>query len=229
MLVDYYEMFYEESHYLRDHIPHGLLISGYDDERKVFLLQESAHMRFVAMYPLPLTYEMVYRLWAKSKAFIESNGYFGWTLFCIHASVAELNQVNTRGFLKKYVELIRPNENNTIWQLEYLSESNLKTSQVQSAFRRRFGSSHKIFFDFLRRILNRECLCFGDEFAELEKEYLTFYDVLCNKVLRDYLKTGLVHIERLDEIKAKSEKLDTKLADVLRNILEDGETLLIMH
>ena len=222
LLFDYYEMFYEEDHYKRNHIPHGVVLSAYDDEREVFILQESAHMRFTSLYPLQLTYDMVFKILQGTKQLIEKRNYF-------ESSVYFFEPMKNRGgfssidFLKKYIEKINTNNNSLKEEIRNLDWEYLDRPEGMAGFKRRFSTSNKVFFDFFERILKIEDIELSQEYDKVKNEYLNFYEMLTLKTIRSHIKRGKVESEQINQYIKEIDELDNHLYKALIKILQGKE------
>lgn len=221
LLFDYYEMFYEETHYKRNHIPHGVVLSGYDDERQVFIIQESAHMRFTALYPLQLTYDMVFDILNKSKEFFDNCRYFESLIYSFTPYEKRNQGYSSIEYLKNELNKIRNNENSLVIEIRDFNSDCINTPQGMSGFKRKFSTSHKVFFDFFERILKIEDIEVNDRYKKIKEEYLCFYELLTSKTIRKYLKKENVEIENVLECIKKIKDIDIELYKVLLDILQN--------
>ena len=221
LLFDYYEMFYEEMHYKRNHIPHGVVLSGYDDERQVFIIQESAHMQFIALYPLQLTYDMVFEILNKSKRLFEKRKYFESLAYSFKYCENNCCSLSFFDHLKKYACKIKNNENSLVNEIRNFDPECMSTPQGMSGFKRRFSTSHKLFFDFVERILKTDDVEIIDRYNVLKNEYLSFYEIFTSKIIRKYLKGDKNGIENVLEYVGRINNLDVELYKVLLDMIED--------
>lgn len=221
LLFDYYEMFYEETHYKRNHIPHGVVLSGYDEERQVFIIQESAHMRFTALYPLQLTYHMVFEILNNSKRLFEKRKYFESLAYSFKYCENNCCDLSFFDHLKKYVCKIKNNENSLVNEIRNFDLECMSTPQGMAGFKRRFSTSHKLFFDFVERILKPEDTEIADRYNVLKNEYLNFYEIFTSKIIRKYLKEDKTEIGNVAECVGKIKDLDIELYKVLFDMIDD--------
>lgn len=222
LLVDYYTLFYEETHYQKDHIPHGVVLSGYSEMQETFLFQESAHMRFTALYPLPLTYDMVFEIISQSSPLFESFTYFEGQLYAIQPVSG--NGMLPLDFFRKYLTQIKNGCNSLTRELSCFDTSRLQTSQGLAGFRRRFGSSHKVFFDFLERILQAEDITITDRYRDVKNSFLTFYDTFTAKIIKQFLKREETPAEQLLHAMEKIKELDVSLYAALTDMIKDKQS-----
>lgn len=222
LLFDYYEMFYEEDHYKRNHIPHGVVLSAYDDEREVFILQESAHMRFTSLYPLQLTYDMVFKILEGTRKLLEGRRYFE-SLVYFFSLMDNNGEFSSIVFLKKYIKKIKKNNNSLKEEIKNLDWEYLERPEGMADFKRRFSTANKVFFDFFERILKNEDIELSQEYDNVKNKYINFYEILTLKIIRSHIKKGKIESEQISKCIEEIDELDNELHNTLLNLLEGKE------
>lgn len=183
LFFDYYNMFYDIDHYLRDHIFHGVLITGYDDERNTFILQESSHIHFEELRPFQLTADMAWQIFAMSN---------------YRKDAKVLYIFNKKAYAPISLPIIKVMENfycnsgitRDLFEELIVDFGDLENSSVdQAAFRRNIYNSMVLLLEFIEKIAYREHLTdFLQEFNRFQNTFLEFRNSIVLKILKNAIK-----------------------------------------
>lgn len=222
--VTYYEMFFS-SRYKRNTASHFLLVEGYIEENEILLLREE--LSFISserlkeqkgLYPLRLKNDMVVSIWSGSREWMEER--LKDALFIIKPADEPAKISGIRGFLGWMLNEYYVSEDTFARKLAYLSQTAV-TDLEGKIFELRTGF-HKYmyaFFFLLKRcISDRVEKSLFDKLLTLESEILEFREITISKFHISRIKGGALD---LDGIRERSEKLNSALYGILKEIYEN--------
>jgi hypothetical protein len=221
LAFDYYYMFYDTDHYLINHIPHGVLITGYDEQRKILLLQESAHMKFTALYPLALTEDIVYDIWTQScKYSRESMLDYNNLLFSFCYSPDKTKGFSIFNILSKYYCASEHKPDQFVSILDHLDREYLTSSVGGSWFRREFCTRHRLIFDFIDLLLEKENLVRHEfTFYKLKNEFIEFREISAGKIMRAAFTGKELDKTTISQIKFRIEELNKYMLEAIFEVV----------
>jgi len=222
IVFDYYNMFFEPDHYLKEHIPHGTIITAYEEDKKRFVLQDGAHMQFEGLYPLYLTEDIVYDIWEKSNTYFKqnvANPYYNRIFY-----ITKNDKINPKTlpetleyFLLKGIQ----KENNLIHIIKENDISVFKGFFEQMNLRRDFYIAHEMMFNVLKKIIETEKIIISnDELNDFIIAYLTSRDAIISKIIKTSLKGKIFDQENILEWTEIIRNFDTKLFDIIQRIVD---------
>lgn len=222
LIFDYFHMFFEPAHYRLHHIPHGALITGYEEDRQRFLLQDGAHMSFTGLYPLYLTEDMVYEIWESSGAYFRTRPGSPYCDRVFYIEKVKEGKLRTlRDAFVYFLEEGRRGENKLVEILRQDDLSPQGTFLGQMNLRRDFYTAHETMFDVIEKIGEREEIFFDKEvFSALREDSLRARDTLISRIILLALRGRALGQQSRREWAETMENLDGRLFAFLQGMLD---------
>lgn len=178
IFVDYYHMFYNKSYYKRQHIPHGILITGYDETNHTLGLRERIIIEPDGLYYFQLTEDMVYDLWSNS---CESRNREK-KIYSIRKNTAYANLAIEDILQQIYLD----QEDNYL--IDYIRNYDKEFSETDGFFLRRHYNATAYLFELIQDAVVLEDL--KTEVTEFRKEYLAFLNLFVSTAIRNMVAGG---------------------------------------
>ncbi|MHB1484858.1 MAG: discoidin domain-containing protein [Saccharofermentanales bacterium] len=219
-ILDYYYMFYASTLYMNQHIPHGVLITGYDETRKLFIMQESAHMNFTGLYPLQITEDILYDMWEKSNSYFSGikNSISENLLFSIEENEKKENDISILTILNEIQSNGITGRNNFVNTIQNFNNSLpfYASDLNQNWIRRVYYTSPQIFFEIIEMIFKKDDIdILADEFFEFKRRYLFSRDLTVSVLVKNAIKRKHISQDRIDEMMKMINGLDIELNDMI--------------
>ena len=226
--LDYYYMFYARNDlYLNEHIAHGTLITAYDKEKSLILVQDGSHMEFKGLFALQLTESILYDIWDKSKNFfIENNNFFKNSIFIID-KLGENKNITPLEILNNYLSddcLIK--YDNLIFLLEHFDDYFVDLSYYKSQIRLRrvFYTSIELFFYIIELIPAKGYIeKYFSDFYSFKDQYLRFRDFVVSYMIKNAIKKITLEKNKVNEIVESLNNFNKKLNDFIIKFTNSSE------
>lgn len=219
--LDYFNIFYEPTFYHRQHIPHGTIITGYEEDRGRLVLQENAHMDFVGMYQLYLTDDMVYDMWKKSSIYFNQGDESAQgILYSIAKTDRDSAPKTLLDVFEFFISEISKRKNSLISILTNNQFSYLSNITNQTSFRKHQYISMEVLFDIIQLLISRsnsddtvrEC-------TELREEYLCLRNILVLNIIKNAITSSEFSSEIADKYINSTQDLDCKLINFSKKLI----------
>lgn len=212
IFLDYYNIFYNQAFYKKRHIPHGIIITGYNETNNTFALRERIIVQPDALYPFQLTEDMVYDMWeasCKSMQYDHKIYYIKENKNCENLKMEEIlhNVYQYTG------------QNNIIG---YIQQYHKEFSETDAFFLRRQYDATVYFFELIRKIVLSNELEL--EVVEFGKHYAEFIDLFVNKAIKNMM-SGAIHQDKMEKQAEILQDLDHQLFSLIGKISKEYQLL----
>ncbi len=212
LLLDYYNIFYNKAYYKKQHITHGVIITGYDETNNTFALRERIIIQPDGLYYLQLTEDMVYDMWQASCTSLQSDH------IVYYIKKNENYADRETDAILQYV--YRSDGRNCL--IDYIQKYNKEFSETDGFFLRRQYDATVFFFELIRNLvssayLKAELIAFGERYAE-------FLNLFINKAIKNMM-TGSIHQDKMEKQATALQALDYRLFSLLGRLSQDQHIL----
>lgn len=212
IFLDYYNIFYNKTFYKKEHIPHGIIITGYDETNHTFGLRERIIINPDGLYDFQLTEDMMYDMWEASCETLRKEHKIYYFQKYNNAMSLEIEEILQNLYLEA--------EQNTL--IRYIQKFDTEFTAVDGFILRRQYDATVYFFELLEKIILSNALV--SETEEFAKKYLEFINLFINKTIKNMMIGEISKNKMEKEIKQLLE-LDHQLFTLIDKILSNYQSI----
>jgi F5/8 type C domain len=212
IFLDYYHMFYNKAYYKKQHIPHGIIVTGYDETNQTFGLRERIIIQPDGLYYFQLTEGMVYDMWEASCESISEEHKIYYLQKDKDAISLEMEELLQNIYLKADQNIL----------VNYIQQFDKEFTETAGFFLRRQYDATVYFFELVRRVLLSNEL--GSEIVEFGEKYTRFMNLFTNKVIKNML-TGAIRQNKMEKQTERLMELDHQLFSLIGKISKEHQGL----